>query len=149
VSSSGGKHRITHMGLCVRSIERSTTFYERALGFEEVGRMRADGPETATLLDVADASVELVYLERDGLRIELLGFDGEVEDGGNPRRVDRTGFTHLSIRVDAVDDLVPAIEAHGGRVLRESAVRFEWGNQGLMVLDPDGIRIELIERRAT
>jgi catechol 2,3-dioxygenase-like lactoylglutathione lyase family enzyme len=142
-----GTHRVTHLGICVRDIARSVTFYEGALGFEEVGRMRAEGHDTATILSVPGAVVDLVYLERDGLRIELIEHASGATGDGAPRPMDRLGLTHLSIRVDSIDDLAGPIVANGGAVLPETAVTFEWGNRGVMALDPDGTRVELIERR--
>jgi catechol 2,3-dioxygenase-like lactoylglutathione lyase family enzyme len=47
-------HRLTHVGLCVRDIGRSTEFYCAALGFTEVGRMNVDDDASARLLDVPD-----------------------------------------------------------------------------------------------
>jgi predicted enzyme related to lactoylglutathione lyase len=88
-----------------------------------------------------------VYLERDGWRIELLGYDGGTTGDGAARPMDQLGFTHLSVRVASLDDVTGPIEANGGHVLHESLVTFEWGNRGVMAVDPDGIRLELIEER--
>lgn len=140
-------HRLTHFGLCVRDIGRSTEFYCAALGFTEVGRMNVCDDASARLLDVPDLVLDLVYLQRDGLRLELLGYTspgivGEPE----PRAMNRLGFTHLSFRVDDVDGLVAAIVEHGGRALSARTVRFGGGNRGVMATDPDGNLLELIER---
>lgn len=140
-------HRVTHLGLCVSDVERSRRFYVEALGFREVGRMGASGEATATILSVPDADLDLLYMERDGLRLELIGYKAGVTGDGAPRPMDQLGFTHLSVRVDDVDALCKEITAHGGTVLPETEVTFEWGNRGIMALDPDGARIELIERR--
>jgi catechol 2,3-dioxygenase-like lactoylglutathione lyase family enzyme len=147
MTSAPGDHVVTHLGLCVADLERSQSFYEGALGFTTVGRMQASGPETATILSVPGCTIDLVYLERDGLRIELIGYDGAVEQGTVPRPMDQVGLTHLSIRVGSLDDLLEPICQHGGSVVAGSLVTFEWGNRGVMALDPDGTRIELIERR--
>lgn len=147
MTTTASSHRVTHVGVCVRDLGRSIAFYEQALGFTEVGRREASGPETATILGVPGAAIELVYLERDGLRIELIAYAGGVRGDGAPRAMDQVGFTHVSILVDGVDELASRIEAHGGRLLHDSMVEFEWGNRGVMAVDPDGVRIELIERR--
>lgn len=139
--------RVTHLGLCVSDLDRSIAFYEGALGFAQAGRIQASGPETDAILGLTDTVLDLVYLERDSWRIELLGYAAGASGDGDPRPMDRIGFTHLSIRVASLDDLLGPIEAHGGRVLQESLVTFDWGNRGVMAADPDGIRIELIEER--
>jgi glyoxylase I family protein len=140
-------HRLTHIGLCVRDINRSIEFYCGALDFTEVGRMTVDDAATARLLDVPGLALDLVYLERDGFRIELLGYTtpGAVGDAP-PRPMNALGFTHLSFRVDDPDRLVAEAVAHGAHLLAERTVVFGTGNRGLMVTDPDGNLLELIER---
>ena len=56
------------------------------------------------------------------------------------------GLTHLSFAVDDLDQVANAIERHGGRVLADTRASFRSGNRGMFTLDPDGTRIELIER---
>jgi glyoxylase I family protein len=148
VSHSDDDHRVTHLGVCVHDIDASIAFYEHALGFEPISRMQAEGPATETILSVPGAVVDLVYLERDGLRIELIGYAAGAHGDMTPRPMDQVGLTHLSIRVGSLDELVPLIERHGGNVLAGTEVVFEWGNRGVMTVDPDGTRIELIERRS-
>ena len=60
--------------------------------------------------------------------------------------MNKVGLTHVSIRVDDLDVLAGRMAAVGGVILAETMVTFEAGNRGLMVLDPDGVRLELIER---
>ena len=98
---------------------------------------------SARLLDVDGLVLDLVYLQRDGFRLELLGFTGPGSSGeAEPRAMNALGFTHLSFRVDDVDALSAAIVAHGGRLLAERSVVF----RGLILTDPDGTLLELIER---
>jgi catechol 2,3-dioxygenase-like lactoylglutathione lyase family enzyme len=140
-------HRLTHIGLCVSDIDRSIEFYCRALGFTEKARMKVDDDATGTLLDVPGLALDLVYLERDGFRLELLGYTAPgTQSTDAPRQMNKVGFTHLSFRVDDPDLLVAAIVEHGGRLLVERTVTFEGANRGLMLMDPDGNLLELIER---
>ncbi len=140
-------HRLTHIGLCVSDLERSVRFYCLALGFEECGRLRVDGHETARLLGVPGLVLDLVYLRRDGFRLELLSYPAPgVHGKRRPRRMNAVGFTHLSFRVDDPAAFVAGIERLGGRARPERTVTFEGGNRGLMATDPDGNWIELIER---
>lgn len=144
-------HRLTHVGLCVRDVERSTAFYCSALGFTKIGEMHVDDEASARLLDVENLVLDLVYLERDGFRLELLGYPSPGTTGGDevPRQMNALGFTHLSFRVDDPDALVAAVTAHGGRLLADRTVVFAGGNRGLMLTDPDGNLLELIERIPT
>lgn len=140
-------HRLTHIGICVADLGRSAEFYREALGFREVSRYSAGDEATERILEVKDARLELVYLERDGVRIELLHYPSPGHVGSGERRaMNALGLTHLSFSVDDLDRVGRAIEAAGGRVLEGTRSVFESGNRGLFALDPDGTRIELIER---
>ena len=141
-------NRFTHVGLCVSDLERSLAFYCDVMGFTEVARrLNITDAGSANLLDFPEMDVELVYLERDGIRIELLWYrvPDRVEDDAR-RPMHRTGLTHLAFRVGDLDDLCRRIEEGGGTVLPAPTATFEQGNRGVMTLDPDGTRIELIER---
>lgn len=142
-------HRLTHVGLCVRDLNRAVEFYCGALGFEEIGRMTIDGAETAQLLDVADLVLDLVYLQRDGFRLELLSYPSPgVSGDGEPRQMNALGFTHLSFHVDDADGLIARLKGAGGQAWPQRTVTFGGGNRGLMATDPDGNWLELIERPA-
>jgi catechol 2,3-dioxygenase-like lactoylglutathione lyase family enzyme len=139
--------RLTHLGLCVADLERSLRFYIDGMGFEEIGRMFTDEPDSGKILEVDGAAVELVYLTRDGFRIELIDFRSPGVETTEPRRpVNRVGLTHLAFRVDDLDAWCERIRGAGGTVLDHTASRFATGNRGIMVVDPDGTRVELIER---
>jgi catechol 2,3-dioxygenase-like lactoylglutathione lyase family enzyme len=141
-------NRFTHVGLCVSDLERSIAFYCDVLGFVEVARrLNVTDADSANLLDFPEMDAELVYLERDGIRIELLWYrvpDAEADGGRRP--MNRVGLTHLAFRVGDLDDLCRRIEAGGGTVLPATTATFAQGNRGIMTLDPDGTRVELIER---
>lgn len=140
--------RLTHIGICVADLTRSLDFYRDALGFREVGRYAVGDAATEKILEVKEAQLQLVYLERDGVRIELLHYPSPGHVGSGERRaMNALGLTHLSFAVEDLDRAVRAIEAAGGSVLEETRAVFKSGNRGLFTLDPDGTRIELIERR--
>ena len=123
-------------------------FYRDGLGFREVSRLNVGDAATAQILEVEGAQVELVYLERDGWRIELLHYASPGHEGiGERRAMNALGFTHLSFVVDDLAAVADTIERHGGRILTHTQAAFQSGNRGLFALDPDGTRIELIERR--
>lgn len=136
---------LSHLGLCVADLERALRFYRDALGFRERSRLGVDGEAASRLLDLPDVKLHAVYLERDGLRLELLHFDAPgAVDLGAPRPMNGLGLTHLSLRVSDLASLLPALVATGGRVLEEG--RIDAGPvRAVFVLDPDGTRLELIE----
>ena len=142
-----GIQRLTHIGICVSDLERSLRFYLDVLGCEEVGRLELTGEPTATLNGMTDVNVRLIFLERDGWRIEL--FEFALPDAIGPREarpMNQLGLTHLAFRVDDLDAVCTQIEAAGGRLLAQTRVDLPGRLRVLMALDPDGVRLELLEK---
>ncbi|UCE87709.1 MAG: VOC family protein [Deltaproteobacteria bacterium] len=139
--------RMSHLGICVADRDRSLRFYRDGLGFREVSRLRARGAATATLLQVADAEVEATFLERDGVRIELLAYAKPGHCGpSQPGPMNRLGLTHLSLRVDDLDGTLAALRATDARVLDETRIEIAAADtRAVFVTDPDGTRIELVQ----
>ncbi|HVH18940.1 MAG TPA: VOC family protein [Myxococcota bacterium] len=144
--SDGPITRFSHVGICVSELERSLAFYRDALGFREVGRLDVVGEAPETLLRLQDVDLEAVFLERDGVRIELLHYRWPAHRGnGEPRPMNALGLTHLSLRVDDLGAVVDSLESAGARVLRATRVRNDaLASDAIFVTDPDGTRIELV-----
>lgn len=139
--------RLTHLGICVSDLDRSLRFYCDLLGCEEVGRLELEGEPTATLNGMSDVRVRAVYLERNGWRLELLEFEvpGWLGPQG-PRAMNQLGLTHLSFRVADLDAVCERLQAEGGSLLPETRLDLPGGpTRVIMALDPDGMRLELIE----
>ncbi len=137
--------RQTHLGLCVSDLERSLAFYGEVLGFREVGRFRDEHGYSSRLLELENVRLTAVYLERDGWRIELLHYGQPAAVGAAERRpMNQLGLTHLSFVVENLDDAAAAVRRAGGSVVEET--RMEMRSRAIFATDPDGVRLELIER---
>ncbi len=140
-----GVRRLTHLGICVANLDRALRFYRDALGFAEVGRFHDREGFSAPLLEIADVRLSAVYLERDGWRIELLYYDRPGAIGSDERRpMNQLGLTHLSFVVEDLDQTVEEIRRCGGKIVDTS--RMEMGARAIFATDPDGTRLELIQR---
>jgi len=141
--------RFSHLGLCVADLPRALAFYAEGLGFREVSRLEIAGEAAETLLALPGVVLEAVYLERDGLRLELLHYRRPADtaaDAAPPRPMNAPGLTHLSLRVEDLDAVAEALAGLGGRVLRDTRTHNPALRAGaVFVLDPDGTRIELVE----
>jgi glyoxylase I family protein len=137
----------SHVGICVSDLERSLAFYCDALGFERVQEHRV-GNEFGALMELDDVALRSCFVRRDGVSIELLYFEEPGHRGDNTRRpMNRLGLTHLSVRVDDVDDVARAVERAGGTVHTGTRTTFGAGLECLDFVyctDPDGVRIELM-----
>jgi len=138
--------RLTHIGICVSDMERSTRFYRDLLGFTYESDLRVAGEPSDTLLRLRDVDLHAVYLTRDGVRIELLAFASPPAPSPRTRAMHERGLTHLSFRVADMEATIAALRAAGERVLDETIIRFpEFGAAACMVTDPDGQLIELVQ----
>ena len=138
----------SHFGICVSDLERSLRFYRDGLGFELVASHRV-GDEFGALMEIDGVSLESRMLSRDGVTLELLGFESPGHTGDGRRRpMNLLGLTHISLRVDDVEGVAATIEDLGGAIVRGSRTTF--GADGarmdfLYCTDPDGVRIELMD----
>jgi catechol 2,3-dioxygenase-like lactoylglutathione lyase family enzyme len=138
---------VSHIGICVSDLERSRRFYAEGLGFDEVGSHRV-GPEFGALMEIDGLDVQSLMLSRDGVTIELLAYSGPGHSGtGRRRPMNELGFTHLSLKVDDVDEVAATIEHFGGTVHATTRTPLDVGSASLDFVyctDPDGVRIELM-----
>lgn len=113
----------------IGDIDRSVAFYE-ALGFEERRRM-----------DLPDGAINVFLgMPGDGDRLELTWNPGvESYDLG-------TGYNHIALTVPTLDDTLRELGAKG---IEPEKAPYRVGGSGSLICfvrDPDGYRIELIER---
>lgn len=129
--------KFLHTMLRVRDLDRSIAFYRDILGMKELRRR-----------DVPEGRYTLVFMgfgsNADGeAELELTyNYDqaGPYEQG--------TAFGHLALAVPDAHAACDEVRRRGGRVTREAGpVKF--GTTVIaFVEDPDGYKIELIERQA-
>jgi lactoylglutathione lyase len=124
---------LIHTCYRILEIDRSVAFYE-ALGFEEKGRM-----------PIRDEAINVFMgLPEDGPepRLELtynVGRDEPYEIG--------TGYGHIAITAADLDATLGRLREQGIEPERPPYSVREGGSRLCFVRDPDGYRIELIERR--
>lgn len=139
--------RISHIGVCVSDPERSVAFYCDGLGFQRRNDLTVKGRLPETLLRLSDVELHAIYLERDGVVIELLHYasPGPVGDG-TPRPMNGLGLTHLSMAVDDLEATAARLESCGGAILRDTSIEHpDLGAKAVFLTDPDGTLVELVE----
>ncbi len=120
---------LIHTCYRIGEIDRSVAFYE-ALGFEELRRM--------TIRD--EAINVFMGLPGDGPRLELTYNHGvDHYDLG-------TGYNHIALTVEDLDGILAGLSERGIDPEKPPYSLREGGSRLCFVRDPDGYRIELIER---
>ena len=129
--------KIDHLGIAVRSISDSLSFYREALGFE------LSGTE-----EVNDQGVRVALLPVGESRIELL--EPFAEDTPVGRFIARRGegLHHICYEVDDLASKLADLRSHGVRLLEGYPRR---GAEGKLVafLHPSsahGVLVELVEK---
>jgi glyoxylase I family protein len=139
--------RLSHIGICVSDLEKSIAFYRDVFGFRVLSDLAVKGTQASRLLELENVDFQAVYLERDDTRIELLCYQHpEFLAQETPRAMNLAGLTHLSFRVSNIQTLITAVEEAGGESLAHTLIENpDYQMKGVFVLDPDGLRIEVLE----
>jgi lactoylglutathione lyase len=123
---------LIHTCYRITDIDRSVEFYE-ALGFEEKGRMPIRDEATNVFMGLPDDGPEP--------RLELTFNHGRTE----PYEIG-TGYGHIAITAPELDATLDRLKGLGIEPERPPYTVRDGGSRLCFVRDPDGYRIEIIER---
>jgi len=125
--------RILHTMLRVGDLDRSLAFYTEVLGMRLLRRMDfPDGQFTLAFVGFQD--------EQDGAVLELTyNWGVEHYDLGS-------GFGHVAVEVDDAYLACERVKARGGNVIREAGPMKHGTTVIAFVEDPDGYKIEFIQK---
>ena len=146
-------HEVTHIGITVSDIERSTTFYRDVLGLEFIGSVTMKGDETDSLFQIKNCVAKIAYLNgsKGSLAppIELIQFVSEDCEIDTPT-LRKTSISEICFRVENIDKVYSDLKSKGVEFLSEPQL-FDFRKDGfskskaVYFKDPDGIILELME----
>ncbi len=123
---------LIHTCYRITDVDRSVAFYN-ALGFNEIGRLPIRDEAINVFMGLPDDGPEP--------RLELtynIGRDEPYDIG--------TGYGHIAITTQDLDGTLARLKEQGIEPERPPYTVREGGNRLCFVRDPDGYRIEIIER---
>ena len=126
--------KILHTMIRVGNLERSIDFYTKVLGMRVLRSTEyPTGRFTNTFVGFQD--------ERDGHALELTyNWDTSAYDLGS-------GYGHIALEVENAYEACDLVKARGGKVSREAGPMKHGTTVIAFVEDPDGYKIELIQRK--
>jgi lactoylglutathione lyase len=126
--------RILHTMIRVGDLEKSIRFYTEALGMDLLRRSDFPGGKfTLAFLGYGDeASTAVIELTHN--------WDTSSYELG-------TGFGHIAIGVDDIEGACDRVRMLGGAVVREAGPMKHGTTVIAFVEDPDGYKIEFIEKK--
>ena len=126
--------RILHTMLRVGDLDKSLAFYTDVLGMRLLRRTDYPaGKFTLAFVGFQD--------EKDGAVIEL------THNWGVDRYEIGTGYGHIALGVGDIYATCDAIRQRGGKITREAGPMKGGSSVIAFVEDPDGYKIELIEKK--
>ncbi|MDR0702953.1 MAG: lactoylglutathione lyase [Azoarcus sp.] len=127
--------RILHTMLRVGDLDRSLAFYTEVLGMRLLRRQDyPDGKFTLAFVG---------YQDEDGGAVLELTWNWGVD-----RYELGAAYGHIALEVDNAQKACDVIRARGGKITREAGPMKHGSTVIAFIEDPDGYKIELIERKA-
>jgi catechol 2,3-dioxygenase-like lactoylglutathione lyase family enzyme len=140
---------LSHLGIVVADLERSTRFYCDGLGFAR-GAASRSGNEIRELSEFTeDVDARWQFVRKDGLSIELMQYVGPrpLQSPGRRPLNQIGGPSHIALRVDDMDAALRTIREFGGQALHHTRTRFAlFPDEDIELcycLDPDDVRLSI------
>jgi len=125
-----------HVSIRTSNMERSIKFYESYFGLKLVTRK-----------EISATNAEIAFLEDEGtnFKLELTWYKSQekFEQAEYENRV----FDHLAFTVDDMDSIIERMRFTGITITDEPFVLGATGSRIAFIEDPDGVLVELIEKR--
>jgi len=141
---------IRHVGLVVADLEKSLKFWCETMGFVVSRQMEESGPHIDAMMGLHGVHVTTAKLAApDGNLIELLKFHSHPDRPAWSGTPYSTGFTHIALTVENLDELLPRLIAAGAKVTSPPQASPDGNVKVLYVKGLEGILIELVESLET
>ena len=139
----------SHVGIQVADIERSVRFYRDTLGLELVTRWVRDQEYIRELVGYpgVELHVAVFRLPASDAYLEVLEYKNVQRAPVDPATAN-PGTGHFCLYVNDIDALVDRLRSHGVQFVSRIMSPDTGPNRGgkaVYMIDPDGIRIELLE----
>lgn len=134
-----------HTGIICKDISKSLEFYRDLLGFEVIQDFWDDSKYINDITGLSGANVHMIKLKsEDGDVLELLDYVTHPTDTIN-QKVYNVGACHLALQVYDIESAYIELSRKGINFLSAPILSSEGFAKVCFCMDPDNIRIELVE----
>jgi lactoylglutathione lyase len=149
----GSIEGVSHFGIQVASLERSIAFYRDLLGLEMIAHWVRDQPYIQDLVGYPGVELQVAVFRfpNSGSFLEVLEYRN-VEKHAVDTSTANPGTAHFCLYVPDLDALHERLLAAGVEFvsgIKSPTVGPNQGAKAIYMVDPDGIRVELLETRLT
>ncbi|HEV8089870.1 MAG TPA: VOC family protein [Actinomycetota bacterium] len=143
---------VDHVGVTVSDVDRSLGFWRDLLGLVVTGRGVVEWEHLDRLVALPGTKIEWCELALPGGgKVELSQYHRPVADAVAPGEENEPGRSHVSLLVDDLTEMLAVLRSNGVRARTDDPVDIPLGayegGKAAYVFDPDGVELELIERK--
>ncbi len=139
-------HAIRHTGLVVADLDRALYFWRDILGLRVERQMEESGPHIDAMMGLEGVRVTTVKLATpDGNLVELLHFHSHPDKSDPEGYPYSSGFRHLALTVENLDEFLPRLIAAGAKVPADPQFSPDGKVKAIYVTGPEGILLELVQ----
>ena len=137
---------IRHFGLVVYDLDQSLKFWRDLLKFKTFLHKKESGRYIDEMLGLKDVKVTTIKLKSPcGQMLELLDFENYKDKKKWSGKPYSTGFTHIALTVNDIDDKIKKFKLFGLICKRKPIASPDGYAKAIYVRSPEGVFVELVE----
>ena len=134
-----------HTGIIVKDMTKSVNFYKNYLGLKIIQEFTDSSDYINEITGIKKGSAHFIKLQmEDGSVLELLEYPTHKTQP-HDLSILNVGVAHIALRVKSSLDAYNYLISKGVKVLSKPVLSSEGIAKVFFCLDPDGIRVELVE----
>jgi len=134
-----------HTGIIVKNMEESLYFYKDIFGLKVIQDFRDDSDYINKITGITNANVHMIKLKaEDGTVLEILEYRNHPT-GLVDQPIYNAGASHIAFQVKNADETYNILKDKGVTIISEPVLSSEKIAKVFFCLDPNKVRIELVE----
>jgi len=134
-----------HVGIITEDIDKSLLFYRDILGLEVIQEFEDSSDYINEITNLKNATAHFIKLKMvDGTVLELLEYPTHKTEPYNLSIIN-VGLPHIALRVEDADFTYQHLVSNNVTVLSKPVLSSEGIAKVFICLDPDKVRVEIVE----